>query len=185
MEKEGKPGEEGTREQPRVTFLSGGADYRGLVNLGVTDHLNCLAQTLFMTPEFRRSLYHWDAGQLTAAEQADCWPLQLQRLFARLQFGLGSAAVPTRALNQSFRDPFSAGGSNQLYALQHNSRGLCQAAFDLLAQRFAGTPQGWFLSAPFPSGEPRTELTSERRARATGAVSVATVELCAMPRLWL
>ncbi len=167
------------------TSYSWTSDYRGLYNQGATCYMNSLLQTLFMTPEFRRILYHWDAGQLTAAEQADCWPLQLQRLFARLQFGLGSAAVPTRALNQSFRDPFSAGGPDPLYALQHNSRALCQAALELLAQRFAGTPQGWFLSAPFPSGEPRTELTSERRANAAGAVSVATLELRAMPRVWL
>jgi hypothetical protein len=160
MEKEGRPREEVTSKQPKVTYLSGGADYRGLVNLGTTDPLNCLAQTLFMTPEFRRSLYHWDAGQLTAAEQADCWPLQLQRLFARLQFGLGSAAVPTRALNQSFRDPSCAGGPDQLYALQHNLRALCLAAFDLLAERFAGTPQGWFLSSERPSLGLMSQLNS-------------------------
>jgi hypothetical protein len=90
----------------------GGPDdcsYRGLDNMGATDHVNCIVQTLFMTPEFRLGLYDWDGPGSRGDgheddddDEAACVPLQLQRLFARLQFGRGYRSISAKDLIASF-----------------------------------------------------------------------------------
>jgi ubiquitin carboxyl-terminal hydrolase 47 len=63
--------------------------------------MNSLLQTLYMTPEFRRALYLWRYDEAEDCAAEDCIPLQLQRLFGRLQLD-SRRAVPTEALTQSF-----------------------------------------------------------------------------------
>jgi hypothetical protein len=67
-------------------------DYRGLSNLGVTDDVNCLVQTLFMNPEFRRSMYRWKGSDKVCNKEDASIALQLQRLFVRLQRGHESSS---------------------------------------------------------------------------------------------
>lgn len=117
------------------TSYSWTSDYRGLYNQGATCYMNSLLQTLFMTPEFRRSLYLWKGGKgLTQEEEDDSIPLQLQRLFARLQFGEGSA-VSTQALTKSF------GWDSGQSFVQQDAQELCRVLFDVIEEHFAGTSE--------------------------------------------
>jgi hypothetical protein len=105
--------------------------------------MNSLLQTLFMTPEFRRSLYLWKGGKgLTQEEEDDSIPLQLQRLFARLQFGEGSA-VSTQALTKSF------GWDSGQSFVQQDAQELCRVLFDVIEEHFAGTSEGRALLPPY------------------------------------
>ena len=56
----------------------------GLVNQAMTCYLNSLLQTLYMTPEFRNTLYRWkfDGGEEQGLKNI---PYQLQKLFLQLQ----------------------------------------------------------------------------------------------------
>ncbi len=54
----------------------------GFLNQGATCYLNSLLQTLFLTPEFRRGLY----SLVVHSSSSRNIPLQLQKLFARLQY---------------------------------------------------------------------------------------------------
>jgi len=125
------------------TSYSWTSDYRGLYNQGATCYMNSLLQTLFMTPEFRRSLYLWKGGKgLTQEEEDDSIPLQLQRLFARLQFGEGSA-VSTQALTKSF------GWDSGQSFVQQDAQELCRVLFDVIEEHFAGTSEGRALLPPY------------------------------------
>jgi ubiquitin C-terminal hydrolase len=66
----------------------------GLAAQGTTGYANSLFQTLYMTPEFRRALYEWEYNVDVHGEEDDCIPLQLQRLFGRLQLDSARAASP-------------------------------------------------------------------------------------------
>lgn len=67
-----------------LTHVSG---YVGLVNQAMTCYLNSLLQALFMTPEFRNSLYKWEFIG-SPEETPKSIPFQLQKLFLSLQVNL-------------------------------------------------------------------------------------------------
>ena len=70
----------------------------GLSNQGATCYLNSLLQTLFMLPAFRASVYAWRYDPARDGKEETCIPLQLQRLFARLQCS-SRAAVSTKPVH--------------------------------------------------------------------------------------
>ncbi len=75
----------------------------GLSNQGATCYLNSLLQTLFMLPAFRASVYAWRYDPARDGKEETCIPLQLQRLFARLQCS-SRAAVSTKPVHASQND---------------------------------------------------------------------------------
>jgi ubiquitin carboxyl-terminal hydrolase 47 len=74
--------------------------FAGLSNQGATCYMNSLLQSLFMTPEFRNTLFNWHYGG-SDADAEECITLQLQLLFTRLQ-SLQSTSIKTTALTKSF-----------------------------------------------------------------------------------
>jgi hypothetical protein len=54
-----------------------------------------------MSPEFRTSLYGWRFNADVDTREERCIPLQLQKLFGRLQIGR-AAIVETKDLTRSF-----------------------------------------------------------------------------------
>jgi ubiquitin C-terminal hydrolase len=74
--------------------------YKGLANIGATCYMNSLIQTLFMTPEFRDSIYGWAYSEKAHPRREDSIIYQLQKLFARLELGYASS---TSDLIRSFQ----------------------------------------------------------------------------------
>jgi ubiquitin carboxyl-terminal hydrolase 47 len=113
----------------------------GLVNQAMTCYLNSLLQTLYMTPEFRNSIYQWkfeskaeDDGmaakeELARIEASKCIPYQLQRLFLQLQT-VRKRAVETTDVTTSF------GWDSSEAWQQHDVQELCRVMFDALEKRF-------------------------------------------------
>ena len=75
--------------------------YLGFNNQGATCYLNSAIQTLYMTPEFRKSIYQWKYNPDLHGRKEDCIPYQLQKLFANLQLSR-KEFVDTNQLTQSF-----------------------------------------------------------------------------------
>jgi hypothetical protein len=142
--------------------------------------MNSLLQTLFMTPEFRRSLYLWRGGKgLTKDEEDDSIPLQLQRLFARLQFSEGSSAISTQALTQSF------GWDSGQSFVQQDAQELCRVLFDVIEEHFAGTSEGTLLSPITLVWKLTFGWSLYRRARHPGAVPRTDEGLRAVHSVWI
>jgi len=99
--------------------------------------MNSLLQTLYMTPEFRASLYRWkyDKERMDEAE-AESIPLQLQQLFARMQFLKEEYAISTEALTKSF-----GWEGGEAYS-QQDVQELCRVLFDSLEENFVGSSEG-------------------------------------------
>eukprot|EP01033_Poteriospumella_lacustris_P009379 gene9379-6720_t len=109
-----------------------GKKFVGLANQGATCYLNGLIQTLFMTPEFRKAIFSWNYNQEKDGSEVFCIPLQLQRLFGRLQL-CKSRSVDTVPLTKSF------GWEGSEVFQQQDVQELTRVLFDALEETFKGT----------------------------------------------
>lgn len=105
--------------------------FRGLSNQGATCYMNSLLQTLYMTAEFRHTLYKWTYNPERDGDEQYCIPLQLQKLFGMLQLS-ASRAVDTVALTKSF------GWEGNERFQQQDVQELCRVLFDALEECFKG-----------------------------------------------
>mmetsp|Transcript_6713 Transcript_6713/g.11933 ORF Transcript_6713/g.11933 Transcript_6713/m.11933 type:complete len:1054 (+) Transcript_6713:8001-11162(+) len=113
--------------------------YVGLSNQGATCYMNSLLQTLYMTPEFRQRLYCWQYDSVKHGPEADCIPLQLQLLFAKLQLS-STWYVETTNLTKSFGWDLREGFQ------QHDVQEFCRVLFDAVEQSVADTEQRNFIN---------------------------------------
>lgn len=104
---------------------AGPAALGGLLNQGATCYLNSLVQALFHSRPFRQLVYAWCYDESVHGAAEACIPLQLQRLFARLQLSK-RAATSTKALTRSFG--WTAADSFQ----QHDAQELLHLLVDAL-----------------------------------------------------
>ncbi|KAA0723763.1 Ubiquitin carboxyl-terminal hydrolase 47 [Triplophysa tibetana] len=107
--------------------------YVGLVNQAMTCYLNSLLQTLFMTPEFRNTLFKWEFEE-SEEDPVTSIPYQLQRLFVLLQTSK-KRAIETTDVTRSF------GWDSSEAWQQHDVQELCRVMFDALEQKWKQTEQ--------------------------------------------
>ena len=99
--------------------------WAGLSNEGATCYLNSLLQALFVSPEVRRAVFAFCYDEAVHGAPAACVPLQLCKLFTRLQL-TQQVALSTRPLTVSF------GWSQADSFRQHDVQELCRVLFEAL-----------------------------------------------------
>ena len=133
-----------------------GQRYVGLANEGATCYLNSLLQGLFICEEVRKEVHAFRYAGADAHGPAEmCVPLQLSRLFLRLERS-SRLEMTTKALIGSF------GWSKADSFRQHDAQELCRVLFSALAkfgvpienQLFEGASRSTLrcLSCGFESG---------------------------------
>ena len=122
----------GVLDKEGSNFLNTRSDtgYVGLINQAATCYLNSLIQTLFTTRELRQCLYNFRHDQKLHGPAERSIPLQLQRLFAKLQFG-ARPATSTTELTRAF------GWGKAQGAQQQDVQELCMVLFDALDRSLA------------------------------------------------
>eukprot|EP00966_Prymnesium_polylepis_P300512 6944644-Prymnesium_polylepis.1 len=101
--------------------------WTGLDNQGATCYLNSLLQSLYICPDVRACVYAFEYHPETHGAAEHCVPLQLQRLFCRMQLSRRHA-VSTRELTASF------GWSEAEAHRQHDVQELCRVLFETLGK---------------------------------------------------
>ena len=102
--------------------------YCGLHNEGATCYLNSLLQALFVLEPVRRAVYAFEySGEAVHGPAEACVPLQLAKLFARMQLSSCHAASTTD-LTASF------GWSRAESFRQHDVQELCRVLFTALGK---------------------------------------------------
>jgi len=104
--------------------------YVGLKNQGATCYMNSMLQALYHLPAFRRIVYQMPTTGVEDPEK--CIPLNLQRLFCRLQ--LSDAPCSTKPLTVSF------GWTDMDTFMQHDVQEFCRVLVDNLEMKLKGTP---------------------------------------------
>ena len=99
--------------------------WAGLSNEGATCYLNSLLQALFVSPEVRRAVFSFCYDEQLHGAPAACVPLQLCKLFTRMQH-TQQVALSTRKLTASF------GWSQADSFRQHDVQELCRVLFQAL-----------------------------------------------------
>ena len=119
------------KKQGGATWLAplpDGQAHCGLHNEGATCYLNSLVQALFVLEPVRRAVYAFEyAGEAVHGPEDLCVPLQLAKLFARLQLS-SCHAVSTVELTSSF------GWSRAESFRQHDVQELCRVLFNALSK---------------------------------------------------
>ena len=119
--------------------------YLGLSNQGATCYMNSAIQTLFMTKEFRRSVYAWRYNEDIHGSKEYCIVYQLQKLFASLQMSFKDS-IDTKALTKSF-------GWNSSEAFQQQDvQEFLRVLFEALEQSFEIAGEKYTLTADLYEG---------------------------------
>ena len=101
--------------------------WAGLDNQGATCYLNSLLQSLFICAEVRDCVYAFQYRAETHGLAEHCVPLQLARLFCRMQYS-HRHVLTTRELTASF------GWSEAEAHRQHDVQELCRVLLESLSQ---------------------------------------------------
>ena len=101
--------------------------WTGLDNQGATCYLNSLLQSLFICAEVRDIVYAFKYRPETHGTAVHCVPLQLARLFCRMQYS-HRHVLSTRELTASF------GWSEAEAHRQHDVQELCRVLLESLSQ---------------------------------------------------
>ena len=107
----------------------------GLYNQGATCYMNSLLQALYNTPEFHYQLFKWKYNSSQHSNPADCIPLQLQKLFAKLLIGNNNYA-DTKDLIKSFQ------WDNMEGFEQHDVQEFCRVLFSAIEESLIGCTEG-------------------------------------------